>query len=247
MALLQALAASFLVSLVSFAGALALLFREKALQKTLLILVAFSAGSLIGNAFLHLIPEALLALDEHSPVFFSVLAGFTFFFLLERCLYWRHCHHEHCAVHSFSYLNLFGDAAHNFIDGLIIGGSFLVSPAVGWITTLTVMTHEIPQELGDFGVLLYGGLSKSQALTYNFCSALTAVVGTVCGFFFARQSGIFTGALLAFTAGGFIYIAARDLLPELHEVRDQKQALLNFLVFILGLAFMYALTFLPEG
>ncbi|MDR1453972.1 MAG: ZIP family metal transporter [Candidatus Margulisbacteria bacterium] len=247
MVLLQALAASFLVSLVSFAGALALLVKEKALRKILLVLVAFSAGSLIGNSFLHLIPEALLELSEHSPVFFSVLAGFTFFFLLERCLYWRHCHHESCAVHNFSYLNLCGDAAHNFIDGLIIGGSFLLSPAAGWITTLTVMSHEIPQELGDFGVLLYGGLSKYRALAYNFASALTAILGTVCGFFFARQSAIFTGALLAFTAGGFIYIASSDLIPELHEVQDKKQALLNFLTFILGLAFMYALTFLPEG
>ncbi|MDR2428608.1 MAG: ZIP family metal transporter [Candidatus Margulisbacteria bacterium] len=247
MFLLQALAASFLVSLVSFAGALTLLVKEKALYKILLILVAFSAGSLIGNAFLHLIPEALLTLNEHPPVFFSVLAGFTFFFLLEKCLYWRHCHYERCAVHNFSYLNLFGDAAHNFIDGLIIGGSFLVSPAAGWITTLTVMTHEIPQELGDFGVLLYGGLSKYQALAYNFVSALTAIAGTVCGFFFASRSAVFTGVLLAFTAGGFIYIASSDLIPELHEVQDKKQALLNFLTFILGLVFMYALTFLPES
>ncbi|MDR1997194.1 MAG: ZIP family metal transporter [Candidatus Margulisbacteria bacterium] len=245
MHLLQAVSASFIVSLISFVGALALVLKAKFLRKILISMVAFSAGSLIGSAFLHLIPETLAQNPDYPAVFFRVMAGFTFFFLLEKVFYWRHCHDGHCAVHAFSYLNLFGDAAHNFLDGLIIGGSFFLDPAVGWITTLTILTHEIPQELGDFGVLLYGGLSKHRALFYNFLSALTAVAGTLLGFFFSARFQAFTGALLPFTAGGFIYIASCDLIPELHEVKDQKQSLLTMLTFMLGLALMSALTFWP--
>ncbi|GBR77503.1 zinc transporter [Candidatus Termititenax dinenymphae] len=244
MNLFQALLASTIVSLISFVGVLTLLIKEKFLHKILLILVAFSAGSLIGDAFLHLIPERLEQGGDFANVFFWVIVGFTFFFILERYLHWRHCHDEHCQVHTFSYVSLFGDAAHNFIDGLIIGGSFFINPALGWITTLTILTHEIPQELGDFGILLYGGLSKAKALLFNFLSALTAVAGTLLGFVFAAYSEPFTGLLLPFTAGGFFYIAASDLIPELHEVKDKKQSLLTMLTFILGLAFMYGLTFL---
>ncbi|GBR77154.1 zinc transporter, partial [Candidatus Termititenax persephonae] len=130
---------------------------------------------------------------------------------------------------------------------LIIGGSFCVNAGLGWITTLTILTHEIPQELGDFGVLIYGGLGKTQALFFNFLSALTAVVGTLLGFFFAARFAQFIGLLLPFTAGGFIYIAGSDLIPELHEVQDKKQSLLTMLTFVCGLLFMYALTFLPAA
>ncbi|MDR2432091.1 MAG: ZIP family metal transporter [Candidatus Margulisbacteria bacterium] len=241
MSLLQAVTASFLVSIISLVGIFTLLVKEKLLHKILIILVAFSAGSLIGSAFLHLIPEAIERSQHYHFIFICVLIGFTFFFLLEKGLYWRHCHDGHCEVHIFSYLNLFGDAAHNFIDGLIIGGSFFVNPSIGWLTTLTVLTHEIPQELGDFGVLLYGGLSKYKALLYNFFSALTAVLGTLLGFFFSAGFAVFGSFILPFTAGGFIYIAASDLIPELHEVTDKKQSLLTMLVFCAGLALMHAL------
>lgn len=237
--LFLALTASSLISLVSFVGALTLLIKEKLLNRILLILVAFSAGTLIGGAFLHLIPEGLEHSHDPTNVFIWVIGGFTLFFILEKYLYWRHCHNTECTIHAFSYLNLIGDAIHNFIDGLIIGGSFFVNPAIGWITTTTIILHEIPQELGDFGVLIYGGFNKYKALLYNFLSALTAIIGTFIGYYFAVHIAGFSQVLLPFAAGGFIYIAGSDLIPELHEVKNRDKSLQTLLTFILGILFMY--------
>lgn len=242
MDLLLALIASSLISLVSFAGALTLLIKEKFLNKILIILVAFSAGTLIGGAFLHLIPESLEHAHHATEIFIWVIAGFTMFFVLEKYLYWRHCHDSECTIHAFSYLNLIGDAIHNFIDGLIIGGSFFINPSIGWITTMSIVLHEIPQELGDFGVLIYGGFNKYKALLYNFLSALTAIIGTILGYYFAVHLEGFSHILLPFAAGGFIYIAGSDLIPELHEVKNRSQSLQTMLTFILGILFMYLFT-----
>ena len=181
---LWAICASIAVSFISLIGILSLFLKDKLLDRILLLLVGFGAGGLIGGAFLHLLPESLAGTKEPLLTFIYVIAGFVFFFCLEKYLYWRHCHDRKCEIHVFTYLNLIGDGVHNFIDGLIIGASFFANIRLGIITTLAIILHEIPQELGDFGILVYGGLSKYKALLWNFISALTAVVGTVIGFIF---------------------------------------------------------------
>jgi len=233
-----ALGASIIVSLISFVGVITLLLKEDLLNEILLLLISFSAGALIGGAFLHLIPEAIEK-SAHGPVYLFVIMGFILFFILERYLHWRHCHEGKCEIHTFTYLNLVGDGVHNFIDGLIIGSSFVVNINFGIATSFAIIMHEIPQEIGDFGVLVYGGLSKSKALFYNFLSAITAILGTVIGFALANVSDGFIKILMPMAAGGFIYIASCDLIPELHKQQDIKKATLSMIVFIFGVAFMY--------
>jgi zinc and cadmium transporter len=207
MNLIWALAASIIVSLISFVGIISLLLKENLLNKILLLLISFSAGALIGGAFLHLIPEAVEK-SGHSEVYLFVIVGFILFFILEKYLHWRHCHQGKCEIHTFTYLNLVGDGVHNFIDGLIIGSSFMVNINFGIATSFAIIMHEIPQEIGDFGVLVYGGLNKNKALFYNFLSALMAVLGTVIGYALANISDVFLKLLMPVAAGGFIYIAS---------------------------------------
>ena len=238
MTLFYILASTFLVSLISFVGALTLLLKEKLLNEILLFLVAFSAGTLIGGAFLHLIPEALESMP-HDTVFIYLLAGFIMFFLLEKYLYWRHCHNGVCPVHAFTYMNLVGDALHNFLDGLVIAAAFSVSLKIGIITTVAVILHEIPQELGDFGVLIYGGLTKARALGYNFLFGLTAMVGALGGYFLIKVVSGMSVIFLSLTAGGFLYVASSDLIPELHKQKGFKRSTISFIVFMAGLVFMW--------
>ncbi len=236
-----ALGASIVISVLSLIGALSLFFNEKFLNKIILLLVGFGAGGLIGGAFLHLLPEALEKSDDAPAVFLFVIYGFVFFFVLERYFCWRHCHQGRCDVHMFTYLNLIGDGIHNFIDGLIIGASFFTDRQLGIAASAAIILHEIPQELGDFGVLLYGGFSKSRALAFNFLSALTAVFGTVVGYAFASYTADFSNVLLPVAAGGFIYIAACDLVPELHKQADVKKSTVSMLFFIGGIVLMLML------
>lgn len=233
-----AVSASIVVSLISFVGIISLLLKENLLNEILLLLISFSAGALIGGAFLHLIPEAVEKSGQNG-VYLFVIVGFILFFILEKYLYWRHCHKGKCEIHTFTYLNLVGDGVHNLIDGLIIGSSFVVSINFGIATSFAIIMHEIPQEIGDFGVLVYGGLNKNKALSYNFLSAITAVVGTIIGYALANTSDDFLKLLMPIAAGGFIYIASCDLIPELHKQSDIKKATLSMGVFILGVAFMY--------
>ena len=172
MVLIWILASISLVSLISLVGIVTFLIKGKPLQEIIFYFVGFSAGALIGGAFLHILPEAL---EKSSPTFvFSwVISGITLFFLMEKYFYWRHCHDENCQVHSFTYLNLIGDSLHNFFDGMVIAASFTVSIKVGLATTLAVIAHEIPHELGNFAVLVYGGFSKLKALFFNFLTVLT--------------------------------------------------------------------------
>lgn len=237
MVLVWAVGASIIVSIISFVGIFALLLKEEMLNRILIVLIGFSAGSLIGGAFLHLLPESI----EHAPegrVFLFTVIGFILFFILERYFYWRHCHEEKCDIHAFTYLNLIGDGAHNFIDGLIIGTSFLVDIKVGIIATIAIIMHEIPQELGDFAVLIYGGLSKFKVFFYNFLSALFAVIGTLVGYYFSSKAGYLSSFILPFAAGGFIYIASCDLIPELHKQKNAHKANISMLFFILGILLM---------
>ncbi len=232
-----AVGASITVSLISLIGILSFLFKDKILDKVLFLLIGFSAGGLIGGAFLHLLPEALEQ-GETNAVFSYLILGFISFFILEKYLHWRHCHEEVCTVHAFTYLNLIGDGVHNFTDGLVIGASFILGIRFGIITTLVIILHEIPQEIGDFGVLVYGGFSKLKALYYNFLTALTCVLGTIAGYFISVNTKNFSAFLLPFTAGGFIYIAACDLIPEIHKQPGLKQSTFSGLAFICGVLFI---------
>lgn len=241
-----------IVSMISIVGALALVLEPKRLQKLQFALVSFAAGAMLGAAFLDLLPEAV----EHSPddVFGTVLAGIVTFFVLETFLYWYHCHSQQCERHSyirgehkthkhvkepFTYLNLIGDGVHNFLDGAIIATSYIVSIPLGIITSLAVVFHEIPQEIGDFGILIYGGFTRTQALTYNLLSALTAVAGALIAFYFATTIENIKNWLVPLAAGGFIYIASADLLPELHQALNFKRAALQLLFFLLGIAVIW--------
>ena len=236
-----AILSSIIVSFISFVGAFSLLLNEKLLKKILILLVALAAGSLIGGAFLHLLPEAMEKSSNTMLPFIYVILGFTAFFILEKYLFWRHCHKQVCDIHRFTYLNLIGDGLHNFIDGMIIAVSFATDIHLGIATTLAIILHEIPQELGDFGVLIYGGMKPTKALFFNFLSAITAVVGTVIGYYFVGMLSGFTFLLMSFAAGGFIYIGACDLIPELHRQPDRKSAVMTMLIFLLGLGLMFVL------
>jgi len=237
--LLNILIATFIVSLISFIGVITLAIKDKFLNKILLYLVALSAGVLIGGAFLHLIPEAIGKLKGDS-MFILIILGFVIFFVIEKVLHWQHCHEKNCKVHTFAYMNLVGDFFHNFLDGLIIAGSFLLSIPLGISTTIAIAIHEIPQEIGDFGVLIYGGLSKRKALTLNFLTALTAVLGGLIGYFISSLSPLFLSIIPAIAAGGFIYIAASDLIPELRE-DSTNHSILHFIIFLLGILLMWYL------
>jgi len=241
---LNIIIATFLISLVAFIGALTLFLKEKLLDKILLFLVAFSAGALIGGAFFHLIPEALeiVGLENSLNIFLYVILGFCTFFILENFIKWHHHHaREHPKIMPFSYLILVSDAVHNFIDGLIIAASFAVSFSIGVITTLIVALHEIPQEIGDFGILIYGGIKKRRALFLNFLSAVSVVLGGAVGYFISEKVENSIFFLLAFAAGGFIYIASSDLIPEIKHEKNPRKSAVYFFIFLLGLGLMLSL------
>ena len=197
----------------------------------------------MGGAFLHLLPESV-ELSEGLDVFLFVLVGFALFFLIEKVLHWRHCHKGECQVHTFTYMNLIGDSIHNFIDGLIMATSFVISIPLGMTTTMAIALHEIPQEIGDFGVLIYGGFTKKKALILNFLTALTAVLGGLIGFFISNMVENVKLFILPFAAGGFLYIAASDLIPEIRKETSLKKSMIYFGIFILGIFIMYAVTFI---
>ena len=234
---------TFLVSLLSFIGVFTLSLSEKILEKILFYLVALSIGGLMGGAFLHLLPEASEKFGN-SNVFLYALAGFFLFLIIEKIIHWRHCHEGHCPVHTFAYMNLIGDGIHNFIDGLIMAAAFISSPGLGVASTIAIFLHEIPQEIGDFGVLVYGGIKKKRALLYNFLTAVTAVFGGIFGYYFLSATDAASKFLLAFAAGGFLYIAASDLIREIRKENNVKKSVLNFIFIFLGLLAMYLVKFL---
>lgn len=243
------LTATLLISLIAFIGALVLFFKEEILKKILLVLVAFSAGALIGGAFLHLIPEAILEIgvDEISLLitFSFLLAGFCTFFVLEQLISWHHHHStSHPKILPFSYLTLVSDGIHNFIDGIVLAASFMVSFNIGVTTTLAIALHEIPQEIGDFGVLVYGGFEKTKALALNFLTATTIIVGGIIGYFLYSWLGGAMALFIPFAAGNFIYIAGTDLIPEIRFKQSSIEALVRFIVFLSGILLMMILRFI---
>jgi zinc and cadmium transporter len=243
--LLLIILATVINGFVAFVGAFSLFLREKMLKRILLVLVAFSAGALLSGGMLHLLAESIEMIGADSS-FIICLFGFSLFFIIERFLHWHHCHEGECDVHSFTYMILLGDGVHNFIDGLVIAASFFVSVPFGVLTTILIIGHEIPQELGDFGALVHGGFEKKKALLFNFGSQLTAVLGGLVGFMLGGQAW-FTPFLLPFAAGGFFYIAASDLVPELHKESNIRKSFVYFLFFLLGIGFMISIKILAGG
>lgn len=233
----QIILATVVISLGSLIGIVTLSIKEARLQRGLLLLVAMSAGAMMGSAFLHLLPEALEMAPASQTLGLTLLA-FILFFVIERVFYWRHCHHGHCKTHAFGYLNLFGDALHNFLDGLILAAAFLTDPVLGVSTTIAVALHEIPQEIGDFGVLLYSGFSRKKAIAANLLVAMTAVLGGLVGFWLFETGINLEIYLLPLAAGGFLYIAAADLMPEIRKETNRKKSLIAFLMFLTGILLM---------
>jgi len=235
------------ISLISLVGVLTLWLADKKLKKAFVYMVSFAAGGLFGDAFLHLIPEAAGDTGFQTTSSILIIIGILSSFAVERFLQWRHCHiptsDEH--PHSFAYMNLFGDAVHNLIDGLIVGGSYIASIPLGIATTIAVIFHEIPQELGDFCVLVYGGFNKRKALMFNFLTALTAVLGATIAFVVGSAIEGFVPLLIPFAAGNFIYIAGSDLIPELRkDTPEPKKAALQMLSLVLGVLPMLLLLLL---
>jgi zinc and cadmium transporter len=203
--------ATVVVSLISLIGIFFIGIKSERFDSFIKYLVSFA----VGGAFLHLLPEAM---EYGNPsIFIYVLSGIMIFFLIEKLLHWRHCYKGQRDAHMFTYLNLIGDGVHNFVDGMIIAASFVADVRLGFVTTIAVAAHEIPQEIGDFGIFAYGGFSKVKAFAYNLLSAITVVAGTVLAFFSFEHVTWLKVFLIPFTAGGFIYIALVDMIPELHK------------------------------
>jgi len=236
---------SILLALVSLVGALVLVFSKKKFENLVTILVSFSAGALLSGAIVHLLPEGFENIENSFHVSLLTLGGLVIFYILEQFIHWHHCHkgvEEH--VHPVSYLILFSDGVHNLIDGLAVGSAFVIDTNLGLAALVAVVAHEIPQELGDFGVLLHSGWTARRALWFNLLSSLTFAVGALLSV--ALSNAINVNYLLPITAGGFIYIAAVDLLPQVKKACEQKSKLTHFLSFILGILLLIALRILFE-
>ena len=245
MVLLNILVACFLISVCVWVAVLFLFFKKETLSKITMFLVSLSAGALMGGAFLHLLPEASEGM-EAEKLFFIVLLAFVFFFLIEKIFHWRHCHKDNCEIHTFGYMNLVGDSIHNFIDGLVIASVFMIDFKLGVITTLAIALHEIPQEIGDFGVLIHAGFNKVKALVLNYIVATTVILGGIVGYFAAFYVDGAIAYLLSIAAGGFIYIAASDLMPEIRKESNIKKSIISFGIFLLGIIIMFAVKFLDH-
>ncbi len=240
-----ALLSVLVLSLVSLAGAVTLSLGRARLERIVFLLVAFAVGAMLGGALLHLIPEAYEALGSGPRTGGLVLGGVLAFFVLEKFLHWRHEHatpealdgatgqahrhdhahgHHHHATDPFAWMSLAGNVAHNLIDGAIVAASYLVSIPTGIVTTVAVMLHEIPQEIGNFGVLVYGGFSPRRALAYNFATGLAGLVGAGLVLALGPYVDGLADALLPITAGAFLYIAGSDLIPELNRRHSQSPA-----------------------
>jgi zinc and cadmium transporter len=239
-----AMIALAVLSSISLCGAITLMLRAERLRGGLVVLIPFAAGALLGDAFLHIVPEVAesrTGFDHTASV--SVVGGIIVFFILEKVLHWHHSHFPHEEVlHPVAVSNLLGDGLHNFIDGVIVAGAFSVSPQLGIATTAAVGLHELPQELGDFGILLHAGLEPRRALLLNFLSGLTAIAGGALTLLFSTPDTI-VRLFLPFTAGTFVYIASTDLIPELHKEPEPAKSLLQVVALLMGVAVMAALLY----
>ncbi len=255
----QILLFTFVGSLASLVGGFLLLAKEKLAYKISHVLASFAAGALLGTAFFDLMPEAAEAVEEsggeHGSVFLWVIIGIIVFYLLERVIHWFHHHsfaHEEDPSTSSGQgkghnhhkkpvvpLIMLGDSMHNFIDGVAIAITFMVNPSLGLVTALAIAAHEIPQEIGDFGVMLHEGLKRKKVILFNIASAAVAFVGAILAYLVGeRIEGILPTAL-ALTSGFFIYIALSDILPEIHHEEKKGYAIAETIALLLGIVVVY--------
>lgn len=228
------------MSLVALVGSATLLLRPETLERILKPLVAFAAGSLLGGAFFHMLPAATEQGLSTADACLWMMVGFTLFLGLEQFLHWHHCHRATAECKKpLTYLILLGDGLHNFLGGLGVAGVFLLDVRLGVGAWLAAAAHEVPQELGDFGVLVHGGWRKGQALLFNLLSGLTFLVGSLVAY--AASATIDVTALVPFAAGNFIYIGASDLVPEVNKHHKISVNLVNFLSFSAGLALLWVI------
>jgi len=259
-ALLYSLLSVTAVSAISFVGLFALFFRAKLLKNVIFILMSVAVGALLGDAFIHLIPEAFHSGVKDITISILIVAGIAVFFLLEKFLHWHHEHgkesvseyEEYKAIETahaphikrpLGKIILISDGFHNFLDGIIIAASFIVSTEVGIATTIAVILHEIPHEIGDFGVLLHSGYTKMRAVFLNFLSALTAFGGAILVFLLGSGVEVFSLLMAPFAAGGFIYIATADLIPELHKTTAVRESFIQIIALAIGFSSMLLLVF----
>lgn len=246
---LFSLGSVLIVSAISLIGIFTLSLRDSFIKGITFVLVGIATGALLGDAFIHLIPESLEEAANPTILALTIIAGILIFFVLEKFLHWHHhqgLEGSEPEIHPVGKMILVSDGVHNFVDGLIIAASYLVSIEVGVATTIAVILHEIPQEIGDFGVLLHAGYTKTKALFYNFVSALFAVLGASVALLLGGATETFTAWLIPIAAGGFIYIALTDLIPELHKTKSLRHSALQLLAVMFGVAAMVALL-LIEG
>ncbi len=240
---LYALLSVIVVSLMSVVGVSFYMFKDKVLRKWLFLAVSFSVGALLGGVFIHILPHLAEEGEFSFKVSVALLLSIIGFFVLEKYLHWHHCGEmeDKCEgnVKSYGYMNLIGDGVHNLIDGIAIGSAYMVDVSLGVATTLAVILHEIPQEIGDFGVLLHAGFSRGKALWYNFLSALTSVLGVVGVFVFGKGIEVFLPYILAVTAGSFIYISVSDLMPEMHKERNFLRNIMQIISVLVGVGVMF--------
>ena len=243
---LQIIIASLVGSIVALVGGVVLLAKESLARKLSLVLVSFAVGALLGAVFFDLLPEAVEGNDPRG-IFIFVILGLLALYSFEKGLKWYHCHDkEMCDIHTFSTTVLFGDAIHNFIDGVVIALSFNLSFEAGVATTIAVFFHEVPQEIGDFGVLLHAGYTKAKVFLYNLLTALTTPIGAVFGYIALPFISGFLPQLIAFAAGSFIYIAVSDLMPELRH-KTKGADLIHLVPIFLGILIIWGVgMILPE-
>ncbi|GIK84254.1 MAG: iron permease [Patescibacteria group bacterium] len=250
MTLIYILAVTFISSLISLLGSFFLAKKKTWPKKFILQLTSFASGVLLATSLLHLAPEAIENLDGQI-VFIVIFLSIVFFFVLERLILWHH-HHEDdecCGPHPSAWFVTFGDGVHNFLDGVLIAGTFLVDPTLGLLTAFAVSAHEIPQEIADFSIMVAGGMSRKQALLLNLASAMSAVLGALVTYFFAFSLEGIVPYIIALSVGMFLYIALSDLIPELHrhDLRDNRQKWNQLILFFVGICIIASLSlFLPH-
>ncbi len=227
--------------MIGVGGAFAFLKIFSKREEHLLLVVSFAAGALVGVSFLELLPEAMEAGVDAGLILSATLLGFAFFYVMGRFLIWHHCHDENCTARASASLIIIGDTLHNFLDGLAIAASFLVGAPLGIMTSLAIIFHEIPQEVGDFGVLLHSGYTRVRAMLFNGFSALACIVGGIAGFYFFESFRGFLPYLLAVTAGGFLYLGAADLLPQTHESTKRASIFKYTVSFLAGMLVLWVL------
>ncbi|MDD1773826.1 MAG: ZIP family metal transporter [Methanomassiliicoccales archaeon] len=241
---IAAIASVILVSLLSMIGIVLLMVSDKVLKSVVFVLVGLAVGGLFGDAFVHLIPEAFDITTSATLTSVSILLGVFAFFILEKFLHWRHehtCEFDEICIKPVGYINLASDGVHNLIDGLLIGVSYLASIEIGVATTLAIIMHEIPQEIGDFGVLIHAGFTKRRALFFNFLAASVAIAGTITSLMIGETVESYKVIMLPLAAGGFIYIAGSDLVPEMQRESSVKKSTIQILAIAAGVGLILIL------